>query len=64
MEGGVCVLSSQGWNYTVGDRKPLNILNQSLAGSDLFFRDNSVQSGKNGPVVGKIDSMEDILGNC
>lgn len=65
-EGGVCVLSSQDWNYTMGDRKPLTILNQSLAGSWLFFRDNSVHSGKNGPMVGKIDSMkhEGRLRNC
>ena len=28
--------SSQLWIYTVGHRKPLNVLNQSFAGSKIF----------------------------
>lgn len=42
------------------DRKPLNIINQSLVGSNLFFSDNSARSGKNGLVVGKVDSTVNI----
>lgn len=29
--------SSQLWIYTVGHRKPLKVLNQSFAGSKIFF---------------------------
>lgn len=52
--------SSQLWIYTVGHRKPLNVLNQSFARSKKKFSPmgNSVHSGKNGLVVGKIASME------
>ena len=51
--------SSQFWIYTVGHRKPLNVLNQIFAGSKFFSpMDNSVHSGKNGLVVGKMASME------
>lgn len=52
--------SSQVWDYTVGDRKALNILKQSLAGSNIFLMDNSVHGGNNGLVVGKTDRLDDM----
>lgn len=55
-----CVPSSQVWDYTAGDRKALNILKQSLAGSKIFLMDNSVHGGNNGLVVGKTDCLEDM----